>query len=208
VLSLYQAFEQMSDQRHKRGVRYPLAIILSLVVLGKLVGMTSLAGIAEWARLRADWLKAGVPLPRASLPCASTYGNVLRTIEAEEMPQMLAEWMTRLSATRRCEAEPSRLLTQPEARAEHIQVALDGKPLRGTLAHATPDQPGQHLVALYETQTGGWTDSDRRCPAHPKGLLCRHPPLRRLLRAARQGQPTHVGGGPAPLFRRAARRLP
>ena len=33
-------------------------------------------------------------------------------------------------------------------------MALDGKTLRGTLAHAAPDQPSQHLVALYETQTG------------------------------------------------------
>ena len=120
VLSLYRAFEQMSDHRQKRGVRYPLAIILSLLVLGKLAGITSLAGIAEWVRLWADWPKAGLPLTRASLPCASTYGNVLRTIEAEEMTQMLAEWWTRLSATRRCGAEPSRLLTQLEARAEHV----------------------------------------------------------------------------------------
>jgi hypothetical protein len=154
VLSLYRVFEQMNDHRQKRGVRYPLAIILSLVILGKLAGMTSLAGIAEWARLRADWLKATLPLTRASLPCASTYGNVLRTIAAEEMTQLLAEWLTRLSATRRCGAEPSRLLTQPEARAEHVQIALDGKTLRGTLAHAAPDQPSRHLVALYETQTG------------------------------------------------------
>jgi predicted transposase YbfD/YdcC len=154
VVSLYWAFEQMSDHRHKRGVRYPLAIILSLIVLGKLAGMTSVAGIAEWVRLRADWFKVVLPLTRASLPCASTYGNVLRTIEAEDMTQMLAEWLTRLSAARRCGAEPSRLLTQPEARAEHVQVALDGKTLRGTLAHAAPDQPSQHLVALYETQTG------------------------------------------------------
>ncbi len=54
ALSLYRALEQVSDQRHKRGVRYPLALVLSLVVLGKLAGMTSLAGIAEWVRLRAE----------------------------------------------------------------------------------------------------------------------------------------------------------
>ena len=235
VLSLYRAFEQLSDHRHKRGVRYPLAIILSLVFLGKLAGMTSLAGIAEWVRLRADRLNVALPLTRASLPCASTYGNVLRTIEAEEMTQMLAEWLTRLSATRRCGAEPSRLLTQPQARAEHVQVAFDGKTLRGTLAHTAPDQPSHHLVALYETQTGvvlaqqAVPDKGNQitlqatlltptlvsgriltadAPRHPKGLLRRHSPLRRLLRAAGLGQPTHVGGGLAPLFRRVARRLP
>ena len=153
-MSLYRAFKQVSDHRQKRGVRYPLAFVLSLVVLGKLAWMTTLAGIAEWVRLRADWLKEVLPFTRTSLPCASTYGNVLRTLEAEEVTRLMAEWLTRLSAMRRCGAEPSRLLTGPEAREQHIQVALDGKTLRGTLGHAAPDQQSCHLVALYETQTG------------------------------------------------------
>lgn len=154
ALSLYRALEHISDQRHKRGVRYPLAVILSLVVLGKVAGMTSLAGIAEWARLRGDWLTAMLPLPRASLPCASTYSNVLRMVDAEEVTRVLADWLTHLSAIRRCGSEPSRLLAQPEAREQHVQVVLDGKTLRGTLGHATPDQQSCHLVALYEAQTG------------------------------------------------------
>ncbi len=154
ALSLYRALEQISDQRHKRGVRYPLAVILSLVVLGKLAGMTSLAGIAEWVHLRADWLKAVLPLPHASRPCASTSGTVLRVGDAEEGTRRLAQWLTRLAATRRCGAEPSRLLIQPEERKQHIHVVLDGKTLRGTLSHVAPDQPSRHLVALYEAQTG------------------------------------------------------
>jgi predicted transposase YbfD/YdcC len=154
ALSLYRTFEQVSDHRQKRGVRYPLAVILSLVVLGKLAGMTSLAGIAEWVRLRADWLKGVLPLRGTSLPCASTYGNVLRTVEAEELTRLVADWLTRLDATRRCGAEPSRLLIQTEAQEQHVQVVLDGKTVRGTLAHAAPDQPSAHLVALYEAQTG------------------------------------------------------
>ena len=145
----------MSDQRHKRGVRYPLALILSLVVLGKLSGMTSLAGIAEWVRLRADWRQTRLPLRCARLPCASTYGNVLRIVEVEELTRLGADWLTYREATRHCGAEPSRLLTQPEEYERHVQVVLDGKTLRGTLGHVAPDQPSIHLVALYEAQTGG-----------------------------------------------------
>jgi len=129
-------------------------LILSLIVLGKLAGMTSLAGVAEWVRLRADWLKAVLPLTRAHLPCASTYGNVLRTVEAEEITHQLADWLTRLDATRRCGTEPSRLLIQPTAREQHVHVVLDGKTLRGTLGHRAPDQQRVHLVSLYEAQTG------------------------------------------------------
>lgn len=154
ALSLYHALEQVTDHRRKRGVRYPLALVLSLVVLGKLAGMTSLAGIAEWARLRSDWLKQALPCTRASLPCASTYGKVLRRVEAEEVTRLMAQWLTRLAATRRCDSEPSRLFAQAEAREQHLHLALDGKTLRGTLGHASSEQPSQHVVALYETQTG------------------------------------------------------
>src|SRR5205823_7624416 len=50
ALSVYRAFEQVEDKRHKRGVRYSVALILTLVVVGKLAGMTTLWGIAEWVR--------------------------------------------------------------------------------------------------------------------------------------------------------------
>jgi len=57
ALSVYRAFEQVQDGRHKRGVRYSVALILTLIVLAKLAGMTTPRAIAEWARLRAGWLR-------------------------------------------------------------------------------------------------------------------------------------------------------
>src|SRR2546423_8304483 len=83
ALSVYRAFEQIEDGRHKRGVRYSSALILTLIVLAKLAGMTSLAGIAEWVRLRADGLNEVLPNPRESFPCAATYSNVLRALDAK-----------------------------------------------------------------------------------------------------------------------------
>jgi predicted transposase YbfD/YdcC len=115
--------------------------------------MTTLTAIAEWVRWRADWLRQVLPDTRATFPCVATYSNALQTVEAEQVVQALAHFFTRLEAQRRCGKEPSRLVGQP-ARESHPQVALDGKTLRGTLGHAAPDQGSQHLVALYETQTG------------------------------------------------------
>jgi predicted transposase YbfD/YdcC len=154
ALSLYRAFEQITDGRHARGVRYSVALVLSLIVLGKVTGMRSLTAIAEWVRWRADWLRQVLPGTREQFPCTATYSNVLRAVDADQVTQVLASLLTRLEAARRCGAEPSRLLTQQEAQEQQVQVALDGKTLRGTLSHAAPDQRSQHLVALYETQTG------------------------------------------------------
>jgi DDE_Tnp_1-associated len=85
--SVYRAFEQIQDGRRKRGVRYSVPLILTLIVLAKLAGMTTLAGIAEWVRLRAQWLNQVLPHPQESFPCAATYSNVLRTLEAEQVRQ-------------------------------------------------------------------------------------------------------------------------
>jgi len=72
ALSVYRAFEQVEDGRHTRGVRYSVALILTLIVLSKLAGMTTPAAIAEWVRLRAKWLSQVLPTTRKTFPCAST----------------------------------------------------------------------------------------------------------------------------------------
>jgi predicted transposase YbfD/YdcC len=153
ALSLYHIFEQLPDERRSRGKRYNLALILSLLTMGKLAGMTTLTAIAEWVRWRADWLHQVLPGTRATFPCVATYSTVLQTVEAQQVVQAIAHFSTRLEAQRRCGEEPSRLVGQPTGE-RHQQVALDGKTLRGTLGHAAPDQGSHHLVALYETQTG------------------------------------------------------
>jgi len=61
VGSLCAALGQLQDKRKRRGIRYSLAVILTLVVLAKLAGEDELAGIAEWVKLRADswWQRWG-----------------------------------------------------------------------------------------------------------------------------------------------------
>lgn len=153
TLSVYRAFEQVVDGRHKRGVRYSVALILTLIMLAKLAGMTTPLAIAEWVRLRAGWLSKVLPGTRESFPCAATYSNVLRAVDAEQVNEVLTQELTRARAVKRCGDEPSRLLEQAEGE-EHVHVALDGKTLRGTLGHEAADQRKMHQVALYETQTG------------------------------------------------------
>ena len=50
--SLYHALEQVKDGRKARGKRYPLALIFTLLLLGKLAGETTLHG--QLARLPAE----------------------------------------------------------------------------------------------------------------------------------------------------------
>ena len=153
ALSVYQAFEHVPDGRHKRGVRYSVALILTLIVLAKLAGMTTPRAIAEWVRLRAGWLRKVLPVTRKTFPCAATYSNVLQTLDAEQVNEVLMQLLTRVGAMKRCRDEPSRLVGQAECE-QHVHVALDGKTLRGTLGHEAADQRKMHQLALYETRTG------------------------------------------------------
>jgi hypothetical protein len=76
--------------------------------------------------LRAKWLSAVLPLTRHTFPCAATYSNVLRAVDAEQVNQVLTQVLTRVRAPARCGEEPNRLAGQAE-REQHVHVALDGK---------------------------------------------------------------------------------
>jgi hypothetical protein len=68
---------------------------LTLILLAKLAGMSTPAAIAEWVRHRAEQLKQWLPWKREDFPCASTYSNVLRTLDAEQLTEVLAQLLTR-----------------------------------------------------------------------------------------------------------------
>lgn len=152
AFSVYRACEQLTDGRQKRGVRYSVTLVVTLFLLGKLAGMTSLAGIAQWVRLRAGWLSQVLPGTRSSFPCAATYSNVLRAVDAEQVRAVLNDLLTRVRASQRAQAQARGKAAEEPAEQEHL--ALDGKTLRGTLGHRAADQQQMHQLALYETQTG------------------------------------------------------
>jgi hypothetical protein len=114
--------------------------------------MTTLAGIAEWVRLRAEWLNQVLPNSRASFPCAATYSNVSQALDAQHVTQMLNDLLTRVGAMQRDGEHPNHLSRHSAEQQRH--VALDGKTLRGTLGHAAVDQKQMHQLTLYDTQTG------------------------------------------------------
>lgn len=73
-----------------------MALILTLIVLAKLAGETTLCSTSQWVRLRGDWLAEQLQLSRTTFPCAATYSNVLKRVDAQEVTlliqQCLKEW--------------------------------------------------------------------------------------------------------------------
>src|SRR5216683_2112225 len=137
---VYAAFEKITDGRCKRGRRYWVALILTLIVLAKLMGEPKLSGVSQWVRLRGTWLNEVLHLQRTRWPAASTYTYVLERLDEQEVTRVMQECLTRAETSRRCGEEPSRLATQ--AGYEHsAHIAMDGKTMRGTLVHEAATVP-------------------------------------------------------------------
>ncbi len=153
LTALYEALKQVRDGRKKRGCRYSLALILTLLLLARLAGETEIRAAAQWIRLRKGWLIEQLHLTRASVPCQGTYLYALERIDAQELLEVVAGCLTRWEAGERCENEASRL-NDLAGKQEKQHVAVDGKTMRGTLGHESADQPSVHVLSVYEVRTG------------------------------------------------------
>lgn len=150
--SLYAAFAQVKDGRKAKGKRYPLSLLLTLLLLGKLAGETSINGMVDWINERAGWLRRQLNWPKR-FPTNSTYSEALARCDAQQLVSVIASVLLKARAVEQCGSEPSRLqASKPEESLTH--VAMDGKTLRGTLGHQSETQPAVHLLSLYECQSG------------------------------------------------------
>ncbi len=62
--SLYRAFEEVKNGRKAKGKRYPFALLLTLILLGKLAGETKLEGIIDGINERQQEIKKLLNWPK------------------------------------------------------------------------------------------------------------------------------------------------
>lgn len=136
VGSLWGRLASLPDARHRRGVRYPLAVILVLAILAKLGGEDRPSGIADWVRQRAALLREALRLPGSTLPHANTYRRVLgEVVDAADLDAAVGEFLRGLPGVGRS-----------------VVVSIDGKTVRGTIG--TDHPRGEHLLAAYLPEEG------------------------------------------------------
>jgi predicted transposase YbfD/YdcC len=139
LTELLERLQTVPDQRKRRGVRYPLAVLLAIAVLAKLCGQSQVHALAQWAHERAAELSAVFGLKRARMPHPTTWTRVLGNAVAASA----------------IEAALQPLLVLPTAEVPERtsrQIALDGKTLRGTISGTTSS--GVHLVTAYQVDDG------------------------------------------------------
>jgi hypothetical protein len=104
--SLYSAFEQVTDGRKKQGKRYPLPLLLTLLLLGKLAGETTVNGIVDWIKERQGWLRAQLHWPKR-FPTNSTYSEALARCDAQQIVTVLANVLLKARAVDSVGANPA-----------------------------------------------------------------------------------------------------
>ena len=137
---IYRQFQTLADTRKRRGVRYPLAVLLTIAVLAKLAGYSGARAIADWATLRAEVLADAFDLPRPRMPHLTTWTRVFgHAVVLEAFEQAVAQ----ISAPSSSAEVPAR---------GSLQVCLDGKTLRGSIPLG--QSSGVHLLAAYQAEQG------------------------------------------------------
>jgi predicted transposase YbfD/YdcC len=152
--SLYRAFEQVKDGRGKKGKRYPLAFILTLIMLGKMAGQTKIKGIISWIKERKKELKRMLNWPK-DFPSQKTYTQALAHCDGQEVARAIAQVIIRARAARQVSNESS-ISTgkQGQNKEKLVHMAMDGKVLKGTLKHGKEEQPEVCTLSLYDCDTG------------------------------------------------------
>lgn len=133
VTHLVSYLKRVKDGRKRRGIRYPIELILGLFILAKLCGENKVYGIADWVQQREAYLieALDLKLKRKRLPHHSTYRRILTDqIEAEELEVLFSEYLGQLPK-----------------QGQEVVIAIDGKTVRGTISRAEPF--GLHLLAAY-----------------------------------------------------------
>ena len=126
LASLREALEAVPDGRSRRGLRYPLATVLTIVLASRLAGCQTLTETSDFGRglsqdaLRRIGARFRPQTKRYHAPGISTLHYVLKDIDIDSVERILADWMkAQLPATR--------------------AVAIDGKTMRGSYNHDLDD---------------------------------------------------------------------
>jgi hypothetical protein len=167
--SLLAALQQLTDPRHRRGVRHPFPGLLAVTFLGLLSRHPDFASIARWGRRHWPALKAAFGFTRPYAPHATTLSRAAAAFSVEQFRAALAGWLARVLA------------------AGPVAAAVDGKTSKqahdpaGDPVHVLNVFAHQARVCLADWPVGGGKETEPEVlKAHLDELFATWPALRVL----------------------------
>ena len=136
--NLITSLQEIKDFRASRGRRYPLWLILLLIVMGTLSGCRSYYALEDFGARHYRAVSEQLGLEVTRLPSDTTFRRILQKLDFETLAQQFEQWASRTIDIQAGE-----------------WVAMDGKSIKGTgTLPGTAYQNFINMVSLYSSQQG------------------------------------------------------
>jgi predicted transposase YbfD/YdcC len=127
--SLWDFLGAIPDPRATSGRRFSLQSVLGILIAGSLAGRNSVRSIARWANsLNEEELKL-FGINRKKAPTQTTMHEVLVRLDEKSVEEAFSAWSKTFIS-----------------KSEILQIAIDGKTLKGSKAS---EYPALHLLSAY-----------------------------------------------------------
>ena len=156
--SLHAFLDQVPDPRSRRGLRYPLRTVLTILIASRLAGCQTLTDLCDFGRALSQRSLALIgsrrrpQTGRYEAPGISSWHYILKRIDALQVERLLAAWTAGQVLEEQGASE------QGEASVK--AVAMDGKVLRGSYdrdlgADGKPlDKPARQQLSALDIDSG------------------------------------------------------
>ena len=136
--NLITSLQEIKDFRASRGRRYPLWLILLLIVMGTISGCRSYYALEDFGARHYRAVSEQLGLEVTRLPSDTTFRRILQKLDFETLAQQFEQWASRTIDIQAGE-----------------WVAMDGKSIKGTgTLPGTAYQNFINMVSLYSSQQG------------------------------------------------------
>ncbi len=136
--NLITSLQEIRDFRASQGRRYPLWLILLLIIMGTISGCRSYYALEEFGARHYGAVSEQLGLTVTRLPSDTTFRRILQKLDFQALAQQFGQWVNSTFDT-----EPGEW------------VAMDGKSIRGTVTeHRTAYQNFVNMVSVYRYNQG------------------------------------------------------
>jgi hypothetical protein len=137
-VNLLEALTQVPDFRAKRGQRYPLWLLLLLVIMGTLSNCLGYHALEDFCRRHHEALVTTLQLPPTRFPSDSTFRRVMMGIDFTDLANIFNNWVY-----------------SSLTKGEQDWLGVDGKSIKATVSNY--DQAYQdfiNVVSVFSAQQG------------------------------------------------------
>ena len=136
--NLIQSLQEIRDFRAAQGRRYPLWLILLLVVMGTISGCRSYYALEDFGARHYEAVSKKLGLTVTRLPSDTTFRRILQKLDFQLLAKQFGQWADSTFDT-----------------APGEWVAIDGKSIKGTVTEPrTAYQNFVNMVSVYSSRMG------------------------------------------------------